>query len=71
MAGCLSLLDKVACMLYIEAVRAGVFINLTELLIVDDKYDLLLTQLTQLHALFNQVSLSLALRVVPVDIVLD
>ena len=58
-------------MLYIEAVRAGVFINLTELLIVDDKYDLLLTQLTQLHALFNQVSLSLALRVVPVDIVLD
>ena len=55
----------------VEGFLAAVLVDLAELLVVDYQQDLLLAKLAQLHALLDEISLSLALGVVPVDVILD
>ena len=61
---------KVADVRHIEGFLAAVLVDLTELPIVDHEEYLLLAEFAELHALLDEISLSLALGVVPVDVVL-
>ena len=64
-------MDQVLDMGDVEGVFAAVSIDLAELLVMDHQEDLLLAKLTQLHALLDEISLSLALSVVAMDVVHD
>ena len=57
--------------MYIKRIVTAVLCDFCKLLIVNDEKDPLIAQPTELHALLDEVSLSLALRVVAVDVVLD
>ena len=64
-------LKKGTHLLYIEGFFTAVFGDFGQLFVVNDEQDMLTTKLTELHALLDEVSLSLALGVVAVDVVLD
>ena len=57
-------------MLNIKVFCTGVFVDLPQLLIIDNQYDLLLAEFAELHALLNQISLSLTLCIIPMNIIL-